>query len=209
MYSLSERQRRILDFIASFQQQHGYPPTIREIGQAVGISSTSVVDYNLKVLERQGRLKRDPEVSRGLGLAGGLAARSARNLGRIPIVGRIAAGEPIEAVEGHQEELNVTEQLCDDGCFALRVKGKSMIEDLINDGDIVVVKPQDTAVDGEIVVALITGGPTSEGVATLKRVYREHGRVRLQPANSEMDPIYVDPEDLLIQGRVVSVIRQL
>lgn len=209
MQSLSERQRRILDFIASFQQQHGYPPTIREIGQAVGISSTSVVDYNLKVLERHGRLKRDPEVSRGLGLAGGLVARTARNSGRIPIVGRIAAGEPIEAVEGHQEELNVTEQLCDDGCFALRVKGKSMIEDLINDGDIVVVKPQDTALDGEIVVALITEGPTSEGVATLKRVYREHGRVRLQPANSEMDPIYVDPEELLIQGRVVSVIRQL
>jgi repressor LexA len=209
MSSLSERQRRILDFIASFQQQHGYPPTIREIGQAVGISSTSVVDYNLKVLERQGRLRRDREVSRGLGLSGSVSFRRSQSSGRIPIIGLIAAGEPIEAVQGHQEELAVAEQLCDDGCFALRVKGRSMIEDLINDGDIVVVKPQETAMDGEIVVALITEGPTSEGRATLKRLYREQGRIRLQPANSEMDPIYVKPDELLIQGRVVSVIRQL
>lgn len=209
MSSLSERQRRILDFIASFQQQHGYPPTIREIGQAVGISSTSVVDYNLKVLERQGRLRRDREVSRGLGLSGGLSARRFPSSGRIPIIGRIAAGEPIEAVQGHQEELDVAEQLSAEGCFALKVKGMSMIEDLINDGDIVVVKPQETAMDGDIVVALITEGPTSEGRATLKRLYREQGRIRLQPANSEMDPIYVKPDDLLIQGRVVSVIRQL
>lgn len=209
MNSLSERQRRILDFIGRFQQQHSYPPTIREIGQAVGISSTSVVDYNLKVLERQGLLRRDREVSRGLGLPDAVSSRRSRLSGRIPIIGRIAAGEPIEAVQGHQEELDVSEQVCDDGCYALKVKGKSMIEDLIDDGDVVVIKPQETATDGDIVVALITEGPTSEGRATLKRLYREQGRIRLQPANSEMDPIYVDPKDLLIQGRVVSVIRQL
>lgn len=209
MHALSERQRRILDFIARFQQQHGYPPTIREIGQAAGISSTSVVDYNLKVLEREGMLRRDREVSRGLGLAVLAASAHAAGSSRIPIVGRIAAGEPIEAVQGHPEELDVAEQLCDEGCYALKVRGKSMIEDLIDDGDIVVIRPQETATDGDIVVALITEGPTSEGRATLKRLYREQGRIRLQPANSEMQPIYVDPSELLIQGKVVSVIRQL
>ena len=208
-HALSERQRRILDFIARFQQQHGYPPTIREIGQAAGISSTSVVDYNLKVLEREGFLRRDREVSRGLGLAVVAAAVNAVTSTRIPIVGRIAAGEPIEAVEGHPDELDVAEQLVEEGCYALKVRGKSMIEDLIDDGDIVVIRPQETALDGDIVVALITEGPTSEGRATLKRLYREPGRIRLQPANSEMQPIYVDPKELLIQGKVVSVIRQL
>ncbi|HEX9015908.1 MAG TPA: transcriptional repressor LexA [Chloroflexota bacterium] len=209
MHALSDRQRRIMDFIGRYARQHGYPPTIREIGQAAGITSTSVVDYNLKVLEREGLLKRDPEVSRGLGLSAAAPERQIAARTRIPIVGLIAAGEPIEAVQGHPEELDVAGRLCDDGCYALKVKGKSMIEDLIDDGDIVVVRPQETAADGEIVVALITEGPTEEGRATLKRLYREQDRIRLQPANSEMQPIYVDPRDLLIQGKVVSVIRQL
>ena len=209
MHSLSERQRRILDFIEQFQQQHEYPPTIREIGQAADISSTSVVDYNLRVLEREGYLHRDREVSRGLGLAGAAASRRTRRVPRIPIVGRIAAGEPIEAVRGHPEELEVSEYVRDEGCYALKVKGKSMIEDLIDDGDIVVIRPQESADDGDIVVALITDGPTSEGTATLKRLYRESSRIRLQPANSAMEPIYVNPDDLRIQGRVISVIRQL
>src|SRR5512133_2560055 len=114
MHALSERQRRILDFIARFHQQHSYPPTIREIGQAAGISSTSVVDYNLKVLEREGMLKRDREVSRGLGLPALASSRRSESSTRIPIVGRIAAGEPIEAVQGHMEELDVAEHLCED-----------------------------------------------------------------------------------------------
>ena len=209
MHSLSDRQRRILDFIDQFQRQHEYPPTIREIGQAADISSTSVVDYNLRVLEREGYLHRDREVSRGLGLAGSAASRRTRSAPRIPIVGRIAAGEPIEAVQGHPEEIEVSEYIRDEGCFALKVKGKSMIEDLIDDGDIVVIRRQESADDGDIVVALITDGPTSEGAATLKRLYREPGRIRLQPANSTMEPIYVNPGDLRIQGRVISVIRQL
>jgi len=209
MHSLSERQRRILDFIAQFQQQHEYPPTIREIGQAASISSTSVVDYNLRVLEREGHLHRDREVSRGLGLGVSVASRRARGAAHIRIVGRIAAGEPIEAVLGHSEELEVSELVREEGCYALKVKGKSMIEDLIDDGDIVVIRPQENADDGDIVVALITDGPTSEGRATLKRLYREPGRIRLQPANSAMEPIYVNPDDLRIQGRVISVIRQL
>jgi repressor LexA len=209
MHSLSERQRRILDFIGRFQQQHGYPPTIREMGQAAGISSTSVVDYNLRILEREGHLRRDREVSRGLGLAGPTASRRAEGAAHIAIVGRIAAGEPIEAVQGHPEEIEVSEFIRDDGCYALKVKGKSMIDDLIDDGDVVVVRPQESADDGDIVVALITDGPTSEGRATLRRLYREPDRIRLQPANPAMEPIYVKPGDLRIQGRVVSVIRQL
>ncbi|MGE5620643.1 MAG: transcriptional repressor LexA [Sphingomonadaceae bacterium] len=209
MRPLSERQRRILDFIASFQQHHGYPPTIREIGQEVGISSTSVVDYNLRSLENQGYLRRHREVSRGLELVTAGIPRTAHGTVSVRVLGRIAAGEPIEALPDQQEEIEVSAQLCDVGCYALRVKGKSMIEDLIDDGDLVVVRPQDSADDGDIVVALLTDGPTQEGRATLKRLYRERGRIRLQPANSTMDPIYVDPEELRVQGKVVAVIRQL
>jgi repressor LexA len=209
MRPLSERQQRILDFIEHFQQRQGYPPTVREIGQAVDISSTSVVDYNLKALERHGHLRRDPDVSRGLELTGRTARRRVSSPVSIPIVGRIAAGEPIEALQGHAEELRLSGQVYDDSCYALRVKGKSMIEDLIDDGDIVVVRSQETADDGDIVVALLTDGPAPEGTATLKRLYRESDRIRLQPANSTMDPIYVEPDGLRIQGKVVTVIRQL
>lgn len=209
MRMLSERQRRILDFIARFQEQRGYPPTVREIGQAVGISSTSVVDYNLKVLEREGYLRRDPDVSRGLGLAEVAATHRTRSVIPIPIVGRIAAGEPIEALHGHHEELELPSRLCGEGCYALQVKGKSMIEDLIDDGDLVIVKPQESADNGDIVVALLVDGPTGEGQATLKRLYREKDRIRLQPANSAMEPIFVRPEALRIQGKVVAVVRQL
>lgn len=209
MRPLSERQRRILDFIARFQQRHGYPPTIREIGQETGITSTSVVDYNLRVLERMGYLRRDPDISRGLELTGVAAARQPRGAVPVPIVGRIAAGEPIEAMPGHQEELELSGQLCDERCYALRVKGKSMIEDLIDDGDLVVIRPQESADDGDIVVALLTDGPSSEGRATLKRLYRERDRIRLQPANATMEPIYVDPEELRVQGKVVAVIRKV
>jgi repressor LexA len=209
MRQLSQRQRRILDFIGRFQQRHGYPPSIREIGQEVDISSTSVVDYNLKVLEREGYIRRDREVSRGLELTDGSATRRSERSVRIPIVGRIAAGEPIEAVRGHQDEVELSEKLCEEGCFALQVKGKSMIEDLIDDGDLVVIRPQESADDGDIVVALLTEGPTLEGRATLKRLYREKDRIRLQPANSSMEPIYVAGGELRVQGKVVAVIRQL
>jgi len=210
MRALSERQRQILRFIARFQQQHGYPPTVREIGREVGISSTSVVDYNLRVLEGRGYLRRDREVSRGLELTAVVADYfSARGSVRVPILGRIAAGEPIEALQGHPEEIELPRQLCGQGCYALKVKGRSMIEDLIDDGDLVVVRPQESADDGEIVVALLTDGPTPEGRATLKRLYRERDCIRLQPANSAMEPIRVDPSEVRVQGKVVAVIRQL
>jgi repressor LexA len=209
MRKLSDRQRRILDFVERYTGEHGYPPSIREIGQAAGISSTSVVDYNLRVLEREGQIRRDREVSRGLGLIGRKPATRAQ-LVRVPIKGRIAAGEPIEAIEGHEDYLEFTTGTVPDGCYALQVKGKSMIDDLIDDGDLVVIRPQETADNGDIVVALLMNQAASgEGVATLKRLYRERGQVRLQPANSAMQPLYVDPEHLRVQGKVISVIRNL
>jgi repressor LexA len=209
-FTLSARQRRILDFIATFLREHGYPPTVRDIGRAVGITSTSVVDYNLRVLEREGFLRRAREVSRGIELVGEMARRVRDSLAEVPIVGRIAAGEPIEAVEERDREmLLVSPSLAPEGCFALRVKGKSMIEDLIDDGDLVVVRPQSTADNGDIVVALLTDGGSESGTATLKRIYREKDAIRLQPANATLPPIYVDPASVQVQGKVVAVIRQL
>ena len=209
-YSLSVRQRRILEFIAEFLDEHGYPPTVRDIGRAVGITSTSVVDYNLRILEREGYLRRARDVSRGIELAEDVVRRGRRDLSEVPVVGRIAAGEPIEAIEDRdQERLLLSPALAPDGCFALRVKGKSMIEDLIDDGDVVVVRPQSTADNGDIVVALLTDGVSESGRATLKRIYRERGQIRLQPANSALPPILVDPALLQVQGKVVAVIRQM
>jgi len=200
MRTLSERQQNMLRFIRDYISDHARPPTVREIGLAVGISSTSVVDYNLRLLERDGHLKRERELSRGIELPG-------RGAPSIPVLGRIAAGEPIEAIEDPMDTVEVPRRYVDQGCYALRVKGKSMIEDAIDDGDIVVIKPQQTADDGEKVVALITSGVFPQGEATLKRLYREGNRVRLQPANSQMQPIFVAPEDLQIQGKVVYQIR--
>jgi repressor LexA len=203
MRALSDRQQRILRFIRQYMGEHGRPPTVREIGLAVGISSTSVVDYNLRILERDGHLRRERELSRGIALA------DQRKESSIPVLGLIAAGRPIEAVQDPQDTVEVAQRLVDQGCYALRVKGKSMIEDHIDDGDVVVIKPQDSAQDGEIVVALIVGGASTEGEATLKRLYRDGTRIRLQPANAEMDPIFVNADDLRIQGKVVSVIRSI
>jgi repressor LexA len=206
---LSYRQHHILEFIEEFVRDHGYPPTIREIGQAVGISSTSVVDYNLSSLERRGFLRRDREISRGIELVGNASVPSDSSVVHVPVVGLIAAGQPIEAIESSDDTLALSRDLVPDDAFALRVRGKSMIEDLIDDGDIVVVRPQANANDGDIVVALLTDSPNSEGQATLKRIYREKGRIRLQPANATMDPIFVRPDELAVQGRVVAVIRHL
>ncbi len=206
---MSDRQRRILNYITSFIDSHSYPPTVRDIGNAVGISSTSVVDYNLRALERLGLLRRAREVSRGIELTEQAAGWRGR-LSEVPVVGLIAAGEPIEATEERdQDRLLLSPSLAPDGCFALRVKGKSMIEDLIDDGDVVVIRPQNSADNGDIVVALLTDGETESGRATLKRIYREKHAVRLQPANAELPPIFVDPANLTVQGKVVAVIRQV
>lgn len=213
---LSTRQQRILEFLRSFIAGRGYPPTIRDIASALSISSTSVVDYNLNVLERKGYIRRTRDISRGIEVLGLLeegldethrVARS--NLVSVPIVGRIAAGEPIEALAGELDRIDLSAEVAPAGAYALRVRGKSMVEDLIDDGDLVIVRPQDTAENGDIVVALLVDSPTGQGQATLKRLYREKDSIRLQPANSTMEPIFARPEDLIVQGRVVAVIRQV
>ncbi len=209
MRTLSERQRAMLRFIREFLHRHGYPPSIRDIATAVNISSTSVVDYNLRILEREGHVRRTRDVSRGIELLSEVGDVRPPRVVEVPIVGRIAAGEPIEALAERAESLPLGVDLAAEGCYALEVKGKSMIEDLIDDGDLVVVRPQDTANNGDIVVALLLDTAAPEGVATLKRLYRERGRVRLQPANASMEPIFVAPEALRVQGKVVAVVRQL
>jgi repressor LexA len=207
---LSDRQQRMLEFIRLYLGEHGYPPSNREIGHATGISSTSVVDYNLRRLERKGHLFCEPKVSRGIKLSDE-APVAGRAAFEAPLVGLIAAGKPIEALEDQTETIQLTPDLAQDGCYVLRVKGESMIEDLIADGDLVVVKPQPTAVNGDIVVAIL-----DDNEATLKRFYREPGkgpagseRIRLQPANSQMEPIYRAPGQVEIRGKVVTVIRQI
>jgi repressor LexA len=208
--ALSERQQNILQFLRSFTVENGYPPTIREIGQAVGISSTSVVNYNLNVLQREGHLFRDRTVSRGLRLTESLMefADSARLIS-VPLLGHIAAGEPIDVPEGaySDESIELTRDLVpsEDNIYALKVKGTSMIDAFINDGDIVVMKHATTANNGDMVAAWIKDREET----TLKRFFNEGRRVRLQPENATMDPIFLDPANVDIQGKVIAVVRQL
>jgi repressor LexA len=207
---LSERQRNILKYIQEYVDERGYPPSIREIGDRVGISSTSVVDYNLRALERDGYIRRDREVSRGLEVvaASRLSKAPASRLVRVPVVGRIAAGEPIEAVEDPTDVIEFSVGSVPDDCFALRVRGTSMIDDHIDDGDVVVVRPQPRAENGEIVVAVVNDG-TLNGGATLKRFYLDGDRVRLEPRNPAMQPLVVPLEDVEIKGKVVKLVRDL
>jgi len=207
---LSERQKNILKYIEAYVDARGYPPSIREIGDEVGISSTSVVDYNLKVLEKEGRIRRDREVSRGLELVGsqrGGRAAQPRVL-RIPITGRIAAGQPIEAIEDPDDFLELPVGSVPEDCYALRVRGTSMIDDRIEDGDLVIVRPQQRVENGEIAVAIVDD-VTENGGATLKRFYLEGGTVRLQPRNAEMQPILVPADQVEIRGKVVKLLRDL
>lgn len=204
---LSDRQRRILEAIRAYTQEHGYPPSVREIGERVGLSSSSTIHAHLKALERRGLISRDPTKPRALRsrpdplgtAANGLHARAVV----FPVLGRVAAGVPITAQEDREGELLLSADFLprlSDG-FVLRVKGDSMIEAGILDGDLVIVRPQRTARDGEIVVAMI------DGEATVKRFYREGNRVRLEPENRAMAPIYAD--DVEIVGRVEAVVRRL
>jgi repressor LexA len=208
---LSERQKNILKYIESYVDERGYPPSIREIGDRVGISSTSVVDYNLKVLERDGHIRRDREVSRGLELV--RSGRGAKQTNeprviRIPIVGRIAAGVPIEAIEDAEDVLELPVGSVPDDCYALRVQGTSMIEDSIDDGDLVVIRPQAWVDNGDIAVAIVNDN-TANGGATLKRFYREGDQVRLQPRNPTMQPIRLPADQVEVRGKVVKLVRDL
>jgi repressor LexA len=223
---LSKRQQNILDYIWDYMQEHSRPPTIREIGQATDISSTSVVNYNLERLVERGLLEREAEVSRGLRLSEqalklydavtavplALAEGVARML-RIPLLGNIVAGEPIEvgnsdfSTYDEEDAVEISAGMINgrqDNLFALRVSGESMIDAMVNDGDIVIMRQQETANNGEMVAVWLTPDDTT----TLKHFYRDGDKIRLQPANPTMDPILVEPEQVRVQGRVMMVLRQ-
>lgn len=223
----AERKQRILECIARTVADRGYPPSVREIAEAVGLASTSAVHHHLIALEREGLLERGQHSSRAVRLTPRGEAELGRPVSRresaprppsrvtpfrmpmerdvlsLPVLGEIAAGEPIEAYADGAESLEVPRSLqARDDSYVLRVRGKSMIDALIDDGDYVVVQPQATARDGDIVVALL-----EDNGVTLKRFYREKDRIRLQPANAEMEPIYAS--EIQVQGKVVGVIRRL
>jgi repressor LexA len=203
---LTARQREIWSFVLEYSDRYGYPPTVREIGEAVGLASPSTVHAHLANLERAGLLKRDPTKPRALEILGRekpVAAEPAK-LPRLPLLGQIAAGGPLLAEQNVEDEIAVPETL--HGDFLLRVKGESMIEAGILDGDVVVVQRAQDARNGDIVVALAGDDETADE-ATVKRFFRENGRVRLQPENSALEPIYADYVQIL--GKVVGVFREL
>lgn len=209
---LSARQKRIIEFIQRFWADVGYPPTVRDIVNGCDISSTSVVDYNLDILESRGYIRRHSGVSRGIELLARPAARE--NTLQVPVIGLIAAGEPIPVPDSETwntaasaETIEVPEDLTrgKQGLYALKVKGRSMVDALINDGDIVLMQSANTVENGETAAVWLK----AEKETTLKKVYREPGRIRLQPANSQLKPIYAEPDNVEIQGKVVAVIRKL
>jgi repressor LexA len=209
---LTGRQQEIWDFLVEYVDGHGYPPTVREIGEKVGLASPSTVHAHLANLERAGLLKRDPTKPRALELVGRRALAAERGGSRaevhkLPLVGEIAAGGPLLAEENIEEYLAVPEPLSRGGAeFLLRVKGESMINAGILDGDIIVVRRQQDARDGEIVVAL-AGDDESADEATVKRFFRENGGVRLQAENEAYEPIRAAHVEIL--GKVIGVFRQL
>jgi repressor LexA len=218
---LSNRQKKILEFIENFLSEHGYPPTIREIGEAVNIASTSVVNYNLNKLVEHGLIERAPKVSRGLWLANQEAElpvgyADARSLIQVPLVGKIAASAPVplpgedfgyyydndDLIEVPQSMIGKFER---EELFALRVTGDSMIDAMVADGDLIVLKRQNVARNGDMVAVWLS----ERGETTLKKYYLEGPVVRLQPANPLMEPIYVDAKQVNIQGRVLAILRTL
>ncbi|MFN8559145.1 MAG: transcriptional repressor LexA [Dehalococcoidia bacterium] len=210
MRDLSPKQQKILQFIREFVHDKDYPPSIRDIQNACGISSTSVVDYNLRALEKQGLIRRDREISRAIELLEGRRRRS--RVVDVPLLGAIAAGTPIPLPDADTfsatdaaDTIPVTEDFIGgrDDVFALRVRGTSMIDALINDGDIVLMQVADDARDGEMVAVWLK----AENETTLKKFYREGERIRLQPANATMNPIYTTADNVVVQGRVISTMR--
>jgi repressor LexA len=199
---LSSKQQAILRFIRDFIHEKDYPPSIRDIQDGCGISSTSVVDYNLKALERSGHIKRDREVSRAIELVG------RRRMSSVPVVGQIAAGQPIDVpapdawgAQEFEDDVDVPDEVTrgKTNIYALRVKGTSMIDALVNDGDLVVMESTNSADNGDMVAVWLKDRQET----TLKKIYYEGDRVRLQPANVTMEPIYARAEDVEVQGRVL------
>ncbi|HEY4711958.1 MAG TPA: transcriptional repressor LexA [Dehalococcoidia bacterium] len=207
--SLSPKQERIINFVTEFLNDKGYPPTIRDIAAGCGISSTSVVAYNLNKLEQAGYIRRHSDISRGIKFLS--PQQKGRKLVYIPIVGVIAAGEPIPVPDTGNiiptEGVEVSEELVrgKQDIYALRVKGDSMLDALIGDGDIVLMDYGNSAENGDMVAAWLK----EEQEVTLKRFFAEPNRIRLEPANRQMKPIYTTPDNVAIQGRVVAVIRRI
>lgn len=209
MKDLSGKQRKIFEYIRDFIDSHDYPPSIRQIQEACGISSTSVVDYNLRILEKSGYIKRDREVSRAIEVTQGGTKRG--RIATVPIIGTIAAGQPIPVPTADNvdadDKIDVSMETIGnrEGVYALRVKGTSMIDALVNDGDVVIMEATSHAKAGEMVAAWLE----AEQEATLKKWYPEGDRVRLQPANETMQAIYTDASNVQVQGRVIAVRREL
>lgn len=207
MKGLSVKQQAILKFMRQFIGDHDYPPSIRDIQLGCDISSTSVVDYNLKALERLGYIRRDREVSRGIEVLDRGGARRPRAVA-VPIIGTIAAGQPIPVPSpdniDYDNVFDATEDMTRgrENVFALKVRGTSMIDALVNDGDIVILEQTSTCDDGDMVAAWLK----KENEATLKKFYREGDRIRLQPANTTMKPIFTSPDNVEIQGKVLATI---
>jgi len=207
--SLSPKQERIINFVTEFLHDKGYPPTIRDIAAGCGISSTSVVAYNLNKLEQAGYIRRHSDISRGIKFL--TPQKKGGKLVYIPIVGVIAAGEPIPVPDTGNiipnEGLEVSEELVlgKQDIYALRVRGDSMLDALIGDGDIVLMDYVGSAENGDMVAVWLK----EEQEVTLKRFFTEPNRIRLKPANSQMKPIYTTPDNVEIQGRVVAVIRRI
>jgi len=203
---ISETRENIFKFIQTFLSERGYAPTVRDIVKGCNLSSTAVVQHHLNVLEKQGYLHRDPQVVRSIQLMG-------KDIIEVPLLGTIAAGEPIPVLDSEtwtavaEETLKLTPDIIEkkNNIYALRVKGTSMLDALITDGDIVIMEATQTAEDGEMVAVWLK----DEKEVTLKRIYRESDRVRLQPANQEIQPIYARPENVEVQGRIITVLRKL
>jgi repressor LexA len=207
--SLSPKQERIINFVTEFLRDKGYPPTIRDIAAGCGISSTSVVAYNLNKLEQAGYIRRHSDISRGIKFL--TPQQKGKKLVYIPIVGVIAAGEPIPVPDTGNiipnEGLEVSEELVrgKQNIYALRVRGNSMLDALIGDGDIVLMDYGNSAENGDMVAVWLK----EEQEVTLKRFFAEPNRIRLEPANSQMKPIYTTPDNVEVQGKVVAVIRRI
>ena len=209
--ALSAKQERILNFVTKFFRDQGYPPTIRDIATGCGISSTSVVAYNLNKLEQAGYIRRHSDISRGIKFL--TPQQKGRKIVNIPIVGVIAAGEPIPVPASDTGNVIATEDLAvsrellrgKQDVYALRVKGDSMVDALIGDGDIVLMDYVNSAENGDMVAVWLK----EEQEVTLKRFFAELNRIRLEPANKRMIPIYTSPDNVEIQGRVVAVIRRV
>jgi repressor LexA len=219
---LTPKQRQVLNQLLAFVLENNYPPSIQQLCQLCGVSSTSTIHFHLSGLKKKGLIDWNPAEKRAISIREDLRDefRSARassledvaapldevdgkeeKMGVLPMLGSIAAGSPLQTLKDIVEHIDLSEDLCPPGCYALKVRGTSMIEDHIMDEDVVIVNPQARVREGDVVVALI-----DNETATLKRFYREKDRIRLQPANAEMEPIYVT--DVHIQGRVEAVIRK-